>query len=153
MSNFTIQYRIGEGKKLRKLTITNVADKQEASIKFLQQAPDNSYIVYIEESKEPRRGNLVQRKMSIQNSFDQFILDTLHEKNLTNEDLIKHMSMTRKTWGILRRHPENLYLYDLMLMSELLDIDIDQLIKETTKVIMENKDNHELAPARFRSKK
>ena len=154
MSDFLIEYKIGKGTKVKSYTVKDADDKMDASVRFQNEGPDNSFVVHIEEignDRPVRRKDQIYRRMIIHNSFDQFILDTLQEKNLTNQALIGHMHMTRKTWSRLREHPENFYLYDLILMSDFLAVPLSTLIAETTKVIEDNKTKKSLWPVRFRN--
>ena len=60
------------------------------------------------------------------------------------------MGMTKTTWVRMRKNPENLNLYDLVRMSQFLDVPFTQLVSETIRVVEEKQKNGTLSAARFR---
>ena len=149
MTDFNIKYRLGEGTKIREYLVQGVKDRKEASLKFNDETPDNSILVEIEEVNEPiKSSERVHRRMIINNDFDQFILDQLQQKELTNNDLIDYIGVNRNTWGRLRRNPEKLYFYDLCRICEFLDVPMETLTAILSKVVQENIKQGTLNPSR-----
>lgn len=152
MTDFEIKYRLGEGKKIRTHTVKDADSKKDASIRFHDECPDNSVLVEIQEITAPQKkpSDRVHRRMMIRNSFDQFILDQLQVNDRINNELIEYVGMSKAAWGRMRRNPENLYFYDMIRISEFLNIPMATLINEISKVVEENKTSGILDPARFR---
>lgn len=141
MSDFLIRYRLGEGEKTRELTIQGVSSRKEASVKFIENAPENAYITAIDEldpsAARSSQNHRSHRKMAINNSFDAFILKSLEEADKTNQELIDFISINRKQWKERRTNPESLKLSELMMISAYLEIPFEDLVNEAHTIAKE----------------
>ena len=125
MKDFKIEYKIGKGDKVREVKVQAESIK-EASINFLSEATENTYVVQVVEIKTAPKAR--GKKMSINNKFDEFLAERLETMKLDNDQLYPKLKMSKSKWIRMRNNPENFTIQEVIMLSEALNTDLQEIV-------------------------